>query len=60
MIEALGRMIYVAVSGGLLSGFSVGNARGFVCSHLFVDDTLIFCSANPDHLRNLHCLFPLL
>jgi hypothetical protein len=44
----------------LLSGFSVGtrNVGGIDISHLlFVDDTLIFCGANPDHLRHLRCLF---
>jgi hypothetical protein len=36
----------------------VGNADGFVCSHLlFVDDTLIFCHVNADHLCHLCCLF---
>jgi hypothetical protein len=43
-MEALSRMISAAVSGGLLEGFKVGNAA---FSHLlFVDDTLIFCSAH--------------
>jgi hypothetical protein len=32
LMEALGRMIYAAVSGRLLSGFSVGNNGGFVFS----------------------------
>jgi hypothetical protein len=32
LMEALGRMIYDAVSGRLLSGFSVGNNGGFVFS----------------------------
>lgn len=36
----------------------MGNADGFVCSHLlFVDDTLIFCHVNADHLCHLCCLF---
>jgi len=57
-MEALGRMIYAAVSGGLFFGFSMGNVGGFVFSHLlFVDDTLIFCSSTPVHLRHLCCLF---
>ena len=56
-MEPLGRMIFAAMSGGLC-GFSLGNASGFVCSHLlFYNDTLIFYSANPNHLRHLHCLF---
>jgi hypothetical protein len=45
-------MIYVAVCRGLLSDFSVGNVGGPVLSHLlFVDDALIFCGANLDHLK---------
>jgi hypothetical protein len=41
VIEALGRMISAAMSGGLLFTFSVGTGIDF--SHLlFVDDTLIF------------------
>jgi hypothetical protein len=44
-MEALSLMIYVAVNGGLLEGFKVGNAT---FSHiLFADDTLIFCNACP-------------
>jgi hypothetical protein len=44
-------MISATVSGGLLSGFTVGNVGGFVFSHhLFVDDTLILCGANLVHL----------
>jgi hypothetical protein len=51
-------MISAAVSGGLLSGFSVGTRVGFDISHLlFADDTLIFSGADPDHLRHLRCLF---
>jgi hypothetical protein len=33
VMEALGRMIYAAVSGRLLVGFSMGNAGVFVFSH---------------------------
>jgi hypothetical protein len=51
VMEALGRMLSAAVSGGLLDGFSVGNAA---FSHLlFADDTLIFCDASSAHLRHL-------
>jgi hypothetical protein len=58
VIEAFDGMIFVAVSGELLFGSSVGNASGFVCSHLlFVDDTLIFGDVHPNHLRLFHCLF---
>jgi hypothetical protein len=57
VMEALGIMIFAAMSGGLC-GFSMGNASGFVCSqHLFSNYTLIFYGANPNHLRHLHCLF---
>jgi len=55
VMDALGRMIPVAVSGRLLDAFSVGNG---VFSHiLFVDDTLIFCAAFPAHLHPLRSLF---
>jgi hypothetical protein len=55
VMEALSRMIFDAVSGGLLEGFKVGNAD---FSHLlFVDDTLIFCIAHSSQLRHLRSLF---
>jgi len=55
VMEALSRMISIAVSGGLLEGFKVGNAT---FSHLlFADDTLIFCSARFSQLRYLRSLF---
>jgi hypothetical protein len=48
-------MLSVAVSGGLLDGFSVGNDS---FSHLlFADDTLIYYDALPTHLRHLRSLF---
>jgi len=50
-MEALGRMISAAVSGGLLFGFSMGTKTDI--SHLlFADDTLVFCGTDPIHLRN--------
>jgi hypothetical protein len=58
VMEALSRMISVAVNGGLLEGFTVGNTS--VSHLLFADDTLIFCSACPaqlSHLRSLFLLF---
>jgi hypothetical protein len=55
VIEALDRMLSVAVSGGLLDGLSVGNAA---FSHLlFTDDTLIFCDALSAHVHHLWSLF---
>jgi len=54
-MEALGRMIYIAVRGGLLEGFKVGNAT--FLHLLFDDDTLIFCSAHSSQLRYLRSLF---
>jgi hypothetical protein len=54
-MEALGRMITAAVSGGLLDGFSVGNTS---FSHLLVAvDSLIFCDALLAHLRHMQSLF---
>lgn len=53
IMEALGKMISVVVSRGLLFGFSVEieNDGGIDISHLlFAGDTLIFCGAVPDHL----------
>ena len=60
VMEALSRMIYALTNRGLLSGFSVRSRHvgAFYISHLlFVDNTLIFCEANPDHFHNLRCLF---
>jgi hypothetical protein len=59
-MEALSKMLSATVDRGLLSGFSVGTRLSEVVniSHmLFADDTLVFCGANPDHLRYLRVLF---
>jgi hypothetical protein len=55
VMEALIRIIFAAVSGGLLGGFKVGNANFSLL--LFVDDTLIFHSARSPQLRYLRSLF---
>jgi hypothetical protein len=60
VMEALSRMMSKAVEGGLLSGFQVGSIDSHLVrvSHLlFVDDTLIFLDAKPDHVFNLRLLF---
>jgi hypothetical protein len=60
VMEALSKMFAVSIRMGFLSGFSVGfSSNGvFNISHLFfADDTLVFCGANPDHLRFLRVLF---
>ena len=56
MMEALGRMISVVVSGGLLSSFFV-ETEVDIFHLLFDDDNLIFCGpTDPNHLRNLRSL----
>ncbi|XP_035551157.1 uncharacterized protein LOC118349717 [Juglans regia] len=58
-MEALSRMLSAVVNHGLMASFSVGDPqRGPISvSHLlFVDDTLIFCDAEQDHLRALKAL----
>jgi hypothetical protein len=59
VMEALSKMIIATVDRGFLSSFSVGSRPPAVnISHLlFADDTLIFCGANPSHLRVLLLLF---
>jgi hypothetical protein len=44
--------------GGLVSGFSVGMEapRLLMVSHLFADDTLIFCDTDPDQILQLRYL----
>ena len=58
VMEAIGKMLDKVVLEGRLSGFNVGVSarRSLMVSHLlFVDDTLIFCDANIDHMLIL-CL----
>jgi hypothetical protein len=60
IMEALSRMLMESEARGLLAGFSVGPVHnsGLSISHLlFADDTLIFCDADVEQLRNLRCLF---
>jgi hypothetical protein len=59
-MEALSRMLNESMLQGLLSGFSVGirDNEVLVVNHLlFADDTLIFCGAQAEHVRNLRCTF---
>jgi hypothetical protein len=59
-MEALSQMLSAVENGGLLSSFYMGsrNIGALNISHfLFVNDTLIFCGANPNHFRYLHALF---
>jgi len=56
VMEALSRMLDVAVVAGQFSGFFVGStpSTSMMVSHLlFADDTLIFCDANPNQLITL-------
>jgi hypothetical protein len=60
VMKALSRVVLATVNMCLLFGFSVEsrNDTKLVVSHLlFADDTLIFCEANCEHLRNFQCLF---
>jgi hypothetical protein len=60
IMEALSRMLMESEDRGLVAGFSVGHVHnpGLSISHLlFADDTLIFCDADAEQLRNLRCLF---
>jgi hypothetical protein len=60
VMEALSRMLNASMLQGLLSGFSVGfmGNEALVVNHLlFADDTLIFCGAQAEHVRNLRCIF---
>jgi hypothetical protein len=53
VMEALSKLITAFIHRGLLSGFSLGSGSSEMVniSHLlFVDDTLVFCGVNADHL----------
>ena len=56
VMEALSRMLVVAIVAGQFLGFSVGNASSslMTVSHLlFADDTLVFCDADSNHIAAL-------
>jgi hypothetical protein len=58
-MEAMSRMMDKAISGSLLSGFTVGTEESSTLqvSHLlFADDTLIFCAVEPNQILNLRYL----
>jgi hypothetical protein len=58
--DPLSPILFVIVHRGLLIGFSLGSRSFEVVdiSHLLlVDDNLVFCGANPDHLCYLRVLF---
>ena len=56
VMDVLGRMISIAVSGGLLSCFSMWTWTN-IAYLLFTDDIFLFYEANPNHLCNLRSLF---
>jgi hypothetical protein len=59
VMEALNKMITAIVDRGFLSGFSEGSRplAVIISNLLFADDTLVFCGANPNHLRVLLLFF---
>ena len=55
-MEALSSILKRAMEGGFMQGFlaSGKGGVGMVVSYLlFVDDTLIFCDSNEEHLESL-------
>jgi len=59
-MEALSKMLNASMLQGLLSGFSMGirNNKALMVNHLlFAGDTLVFCGAQAEHVRNLRCTF---
>jgi hypothetical protein len=60
VMEVLSQMLNATMNQGLLTSFSVGSKDNeeLVVNHmLFADDTLIFCGAQAEHVRNLQCIF---
>lgn len=57
-MEAFSRMMFVAVTRGFIFGFLVGARNDDILSisHLFADDTVIFCGIAPNNLWYLRCV----
>ena len=54
-MEALSRLLDRARARGFLESWRVGgrSGKGEECSHLFVDDTLVFCKPDEDQFTHL-------
>ena len=50
--EALSRMIEAAAGGNLINGFGTGINGPTVSNLQFADDTLLFCDADEDEIKN--------
>jgi hypothetical protein len=60
VMEALSRMLVVALEQGSMTGFAVGHreSEAIIVNHLlFADDTLILCGAQEEQIRHLRCIF---
>ena len=58
-MEAFSRMIKASINMRLIIGFSVGASESdrVIFSHLlFANDTLVFCGADPNQVRNIGAL----
>jgi hypothetical protein len=59
VMKAFTRMVNASINRGLITGFSMGprESNWVIVSHLiFADDTLIFCGADPNQVRNIGAL----
>ena len=54
--EALSKMVGKAAQEGLIGGFRVAGSTPLVTHLQYADDTLIFCEANEDHIRNVKAI----
>ena len=54
--EALSRMVGKAAQEGLIQGFKVAASTPLVTHLNYGDDTLIFCEANEDQIRNVKAI----